>query len=297
MKKIFYLLFFSSFVLFSCQKSVDWSDVDLAGRTSPTPTPPTGGTSGTLLTKQVIITPSDSAVSNFFWDSKNLLTRYTSIATDAGDIEALQYDLMRNASGGLIKVVQKPMLINNTSGIPDSIVKVFYYNPTNTSQLACIKSSGYDAGVVSNDSIALSYNASGKCTSVTRYTWVTSFLAYSKSEYTYTGNNITGVKISMIDGSTGALMPIYDVQSNYDSNKNPYAAFSFIELLAFDEETYFGDNNLIKTILKELLLTGTTITQEFTGIKFNSFKQPLEADLKVTSGTTSATYKAFYTYK
>lgn len=320
MKKNFYLLIcFCSVILFSCQKSIDWSDVDLAGRTPPAPTTggggSGGGTEGVLL--RIVskdIGKADSSVTSIVWGSDNRISEFKMYGYESGTTPGtggnadLVYKFSRlsdgRVSGGVLKDKSN---IGGTGGFLDSAIYSLVYNSDNSTvkyMIRVMKTSVFDR----IDSIIYFYNGDKQVISMMNWSKIdlaglpTSFELSHKIEYAYTASgNIGSKKMTTYTtpGSSDVLISTY----SYDDKQAPLE-LSHSEAVLLDFFEYRVKNNITK--IKTEYFSGVSPTpnlanlEEFTDRVYNSKNKPVSGkstSTNITTGIVEETSLVSYIYK
>jgi hypothetical protein len=224
------LFFFTSIILFSCQK-----EADFANRTTNGGSGGGGGggnTSGTLLVKMVQKTGSDSLVTTYEYDSNGKLIRLRQTGIDdQGDQVNREYHYHRNASGIItdISIIDAELL---ALGI-DSIKTIVHYSSSKyTSYLLNINILGF----ILRDSSAFVHDATGKIIGENVYESPSGsgndYYLSGKANYSYSGGNISQKDIHDLDIS-GAETFSATVKISYDTKTNS---------MHFDNESFVMDH-------------------------------------------------------
>jgi len=266
----------------SCQK-------ELSEQTGGTPSNPGGGNTSTgLLAKTVSKSGSDSTVLTFGYNSAKKLTSLNTTGISAGSAIDLTERFVRNSAGIITQTIMKSPTFAQY-GI-DSLVTNVHYNTSTaryTSRVTLI-----DLGIFSVlDSVALSYDASGKVIMEKDYVDDGSGGGYqeqSKTEYTYSGNNLLSVKSSSYDVTTSTYDVDYTNTYTYDSKVSPLILGN--DAFAIDYTDFFSANNITKIVVDVPSdpTQNQTTTSTFT---YNSSNKPATSTAVITGGQTfTSTY-------
>ena len=277
MKRILTSLYiFSILFLLSCQKESGFSDNNGSG-----------GASGTgLLSKLVSKSGSDSSVLVFGYNSSKKLINLNITLVSGGTTATVQERAERNGQGIIQKLILKSDFYQQAGF--DSVVTVLRYNSGRYTS----KVTSFDLSVVIiKDSVALSYDGSGKVVSERAFVddGSNAYEEYRKVEYTYNGNNISTLKTYSFDSGTSSytLEEAY-TYDQYDDKASPL--YFGVEAFIFDSPFFISANNILKS---SLTAGGTTENYTIT-YTYNSSGKPLTAVSTIQPGNSTSTGTYYY---
>lgn len=202
MNKILSVITVSVFLI-SCQKELSFPD---AGSNS-------GGSNGTLLVKTVTKTSTDSSEVNFFYDGNKRLIRQYTTGTYGGQDLTNDIILVRNSSGIITQMIYKSPALQ-ILGIDSLIDKVYYDNGSKqyTGFVQTLSLSGFEV----IDSTVYSYSGNNIIESNEYQTSFGITGMIFKSDYSYTGANLTSIK-SYAPDSSGNISLVETSKISYDN--------------------------------------------------------------------------------
>jgi hypothetical protein len=283
MKKLFgTVAVLSTILMVSCQK-------ELSEQTGGTPTNPGGGnTSLGLLVKAVSKSGSDSTVLSFGYNSAKKLTSMNTTGVSSGSAIDVSERFVRNSAGIITQTITKSPTFAQY-GI-DSLITDVHYNTTTgryTSRVTLLNLVVFSI----LDSVALTYDASGKVIMEKDYVDDGTGGGYeeqSKTEFTYSGNNLLSAKSSSYDVTTSTYTVDNTNTFTYDSKVSPLILGN--EAFAIDYSNFYSANNVVKMVVDvpadptQNQTTNSTYT-------YNSANKPVTGTGVVTGGqTVNATY-------
>ena len=262
----------------SCTKEKSFEDES--------PTGPGGGmTDGNLLTRIVIQMGSDSATTSFGYDAGNRLVT----EANKGNLSIVSDDsvqqVTRDAQGIIQRIVVFPDRFSN-----DHVDYILRYDATSKRYTA--KLTFDDAGHV-EDSIAYSYDASGKITAQEAFVnFGGGFEAVGKQtlEYDASGNVR---KMTTGEYEAGTLKNTAEMTMAYDSKVNPLKLG--VDAIILDRQQYFGNNNVTRIAIQDL--DDPTLNREITlAYTYNASNKPLTAAISMP-GAGGATIPVRFRYQ
>jgi len=283
MKIIASLSILTSIFLFSCQKEGDFSRVNGSGSGRVV----TG--TGTRLVKMVSKSGTDSSVNIYTYNSSGKLIGIATTGNDGGTPIDTKETFVRNTQGILQKeVIKDADLIQN--GVDSLVIKIRYdATLTRYTGWTLIIDVG---GTVLRDSAVLLYNAAGKVIIESGYSDNGSgtYKPTSKSDFTYSGNNIISKKASSYD--LGTYTEDFTITDEYDTKTAP---------LIFGNEAFVVEPNSIapyyssNNILKETVTYPTDPTETLTiSYIYNSSNKPATASFNIQPDNTIFAVTYYY---
>lgn len=264
------MLALASLLLFSCQKEKE--SVGGGG----------GGTNSTRLVKMVLKSGADSAVEEFTYNSAGKIVGFRLSGAESNQPVDLRLTYIRNSSG----IIQKQILKSNDLGTLglDSIVTVVNYDGANSRYKNAV-SEFVLFGFSIRDSIDFQYDGTGRLVSEIDYTDAGLGMEPStKTEYTFSGNNLAGEKTYSYDDVAGAFQLEETYTYEYDSKTNPLQFASDAPVLNMNP--FYSANNIIKTTLVATDPASNYVSTE--SYTYDSSNRPLTST-GVTGGTTTTT--------
>ncbi len=273
----------STLLLFSCQKEVDFANSNNNGNGG---NGGNGGNSGTLLTKLVSVSGTDSSSLIFGYNSSKKLITLDILAVSGGTNSLTQERAERNSQGIIQKLILKDDQYQQV-GL-DSVETIIGYS----SGKYTYKLTSIDLGVlVYKDSVALISDGSGKI--ITERTFddigAGSYDETSKTEYTYSGNNIATIKYYSYDSGTSSYT--LEETFTYDEYDNKISPMSISnEAFVFDSPELYSANNPTKSSV-----SASGISENYsTTYTYNSANRPLTASSTIQPGNMTATGTYYY---
>jgi hypothetical protein len=286
-----------SISLFSCQKeiSIDNTSGGGGGGTGG------GGNSSTLLVRSVYKQGSDSTVSAYTYDGAKRLASATYTGASSGAGFDLNTKLVRNSSGIIQKIILKSSDLVQF-GL-DSIVSNVVYDAGGSRYKGQVINLTVPGVFILKDSVIYEYDAAGKISRETDFFddgSTSGYELYSKTEYTYTGNNLATMKFYSYDLPTKAYILENTIAYEYDAKTNPLQIGNEALLLNFiriyitdvDVSTYSANNITKQTVTNPTDPTSngaTTITYTY-----NSTNRPITSTFVTTPGGGTASGTFFY---
>ena len=275
----------TSFILFSCQKEVDFPNANNNGG---------GGndTSGILLRKMVLKTSSDSLVTTYAYDSKKKIISMKKVGVDEqGDQINTEYHYHRNASGMVTdySVIDADLV---SHGI-DSITVVVHSNSSRyTSYVLNVNVPGYTL----LDSSSFVYNSSGKIIEEDYYESPagggSDFYLSGKFNYTYSSRgDVSRFDIHDFDESGTEIFTASTFNISYDSKANP--AYAGNEAIALGQSDWISPNNVISEQLQDSNGSADDQSATFT-YTYNSNDRPTTGIINVVPDNTVTNISYYY---
>lgn len=236
---------------------------------------------GTRLMKTVYKSGADSTVTNYTYNGGGSLSAFAVSGSSGGQPVDLRVTLVRNTSG----IITKQVLKSNefiALGI-DSIATVVTYDAGNSRYRHAITSLSF-FGFNFTDSLVFNYDAGGKLVSQIDYLDDGGGMGYqpvSKTEYTYSGNNVQSMKIYSYDVGGYTLEETYTYE--YDNKINPMKFSSDAPILGMAQ--YYSANNATKSTLVSVADPTDNFVADVT-YTYNTADRPLTGT-EVISGTMS----------
>ncbi|HWJ92984.1 MAG TPA: hypothetical protein VNR87_17845 [Flavisolibacter sp.] len=273
MKRLLTLTGLSVIFLLSCQKEVN---VDLDGTAN----------NGGLLVQIGSKTDADTTTTTFGYNSSKKLVTIKTEGMSGGQSVSNSQRLIRNSQGVVTSIISKSPGLSQY-GL-DSLITVVHSDASGkyTSQVTTIDL----ILLVIRDSVALVYSGTNVSKEVEYIDDGTGYSEFGKTEFTYSGNNVSSVKVSLVDDN-GGYETEYILNYTYDDKVSPLILGN--EGLAFGFTTWFSANNIIKADLQVPSdpTQNVTITKTYT---YNAAKKPLTA-ISVEPGGSST--RDIYTYQ
>jgi hypothetical protein len=285
MKKIALALTVFVVALTACQKEPSFEN--------PNSTPGGGssgggsgsGTSGTKLVRMGTRTGTDSITLDFTYNNAGFISRMNYSGTVSGQAFTAQIRLVRNAANIITSLV-------STSGFyaaigVDSIVTNYVYDATASRYKYSVANYTY-LGVQSSDSAVYAYDAAGRFVSgISYHNDGTGYEADTKSEYTYTGNNVATEKSYTYNGSSFDLDES-DSYDQYDSKTNPLLFPTDAPVLGIT--TFYPANNAVKKTVTDYT-SGSAVSASATATyTYNTKNFPTYMVSSDGSSTSTSTY-------
>ncbi len=298
MRKRFLFISLVVLILSSCQKSIVWDDLVLTPPTTPIIVPGVGGTTGSLLTKIVSLTTTDTVTQSFSYDSSKKLTKVTSVGISNRDKKDDTYFFTRDASSKITNIVE---IVYSASSLNvnkyDTTYATIHY-PFGSIKFDYSINTLTSGGLTYRDSTYYTYNAE-KVVSVKSYTFnivSNSYQFSSTKDYTYDVNsNVVTIKVSTSSSNPLNNDIAGDYKFEYDSKKSPLILGN--EALITLGETYCGANNLSKLTLNITSPQAATVILVLS-YNYNSNSYPTFASGKATSqGLNSDSQSITYFYQ
>lgn len=277
MRILLILFAFTTLFLFSCQKEVHFANNGNGGN---------GGNSGTVLTKIVSKSGTDSSSLLFGFNSSQQLMTLDAINASGGTTSITNERVERNSQG----VIQKLIIKNDQyrqAGLDSVETLIGYSSGRYVSKVTII-----NLGVsLLRDSIALIYDGNGKVVTEETFDDLGSgnYDATRKTDYTYSGNNISSIKIYNYDASSSS----YTLQETftydeYDDKISPMTIGN--EAFVFDSPELYSANNPTKSSVS---VSGSTQTYTTT-YAYNSANRPGAATSIILPPDTTITATYYY---
>lgn len=280
---IFLWIILPAFIMFSCQKKVDWlvdpvtKEVLDSSRNQSNPSE--------LLIKMVAVTGNETLESNFTYDGKsNLLSEYhTGIENGvAVDIYKKYY---RDTTRKIIKMAAKTK--QNADTVYTAVVYDDYYTNTFLYTLSNFKIQGNTV----RDSVVYVYDGNGNVgiQKIFRLKATGGYGVYEQHEYSYSGGNLVTVK-DLVDSSNTVILIIAGIRYfTYDTRINPLKLNNEAVLTGKPESA--SANNLIAIELENKLSPADNFKVETRLFYSNSRKPMYGTSIKSPLGrVTQVTY-------
>ncbi len=273
MKRLLTLTGISVVFLTSCQKEIN-GDFN------------NGNSTSGLLMKIGSKTDADTSTTTFGYNASQKLVNITIDETTGGQTQNSNQTIVRNSQGVVTSIITKsPGLAQY--GL-DSLKTVVHTDASGkyTSRVTTIDL----IILIIRDSVALQYAGNNIAKEIEYLDDGTGYAEFGRSEYTYSGNNISSVKVTAADDN-GVLQPYYVINYTYDSKVSPLIMGN--EATAIGYSNYFSSNNITKVELNMIAdpTQNATITTTYT---YNPANKPLTAILVEQGGTST---KDTYTYQ
>lgn len=267
------ILIVLSIGLFSCQKEV--KDIFASG-----------GSSGNRLVKVVSKSGSDSSVLAFGYNGSNKLTSLNSVTVSGGTTSTFSMRAERNSQGIIQKVIIKNPDLYQQYGL-DSVITVVGYQAGHYSTEVTTIDLG---GITAADSISLTYDANGKVVrEESFFVALGSADTMSKTEYTYSGNNIASIKTYSYDPSTSSYTLVENITyDQYDDKLSPMYIGN--DAFVFGSPEFDSYNNPTKSS-DWTLVAAQTYTTTYT---YNAANKPVTATATVQPANTTVTGTYYY---
>jgi len=268
------ILLFGGVFLFSCQKEVHFANTANGN----------GINSGSLLTKIVSRSGSDSSTLLFGYNSSNMLVTLDAITVSSGTTSIQQERVERNAQGMIERLIIKDDQYQQ-AGLDSVITTIGYTSGRYVSKVTTIDLSL----AVVRDSVSLVYDGNGKVVTERTFDDVAAgvYSETSKTDYTYAGNNIATINYYSYDASNSSysLLQSYTYDA-YDDKVSPMSLGN--EAFVFDSPAMFSANNPTQSAV---VLSSSSQTY-VTSYTYNSANRPLTATSTIQPGNsvTTATY-------
>lgn len=262
MKNVFICLVGLAPLLIACQKEAGLQDPDAVQ----------GGmsTSGQLL-RAVAVDGTDSSITTYAYDAAGRLSFFDASATNAA---TLTCQIRRNAAGLMTQTIIKSDELR-VIGL-DSLVANVYANAS-TSRYTYLSYRYTLGSIATADSIVFVYDGAGNLTSAVTYEKVSAaaYSPLSRTDYGYTGTNVTSEKDYDYNTATAAWVQSYQATYGYDAKSNPLKLGADGIILGFITDA--GNNNPVSETS-----AGTTVNTTYT---YNAAAKPL-GGTRVNSGTS-----------
>lgn len=295
MRKSLLFIIFTSLLVTSCQKSIVWDDLVL---TPPTPQPPPTGTNGSLLTKIVSLSTTDTLTITYSYDSLKRLIKVATVGISRGDKVDKSQFFLRDTSGKMVQYTEIEYSRNSTNALKydTSYAKVHY--PFGSSNFDYVIEFANTSRTLISDSIAFTYTnnkvtqfkvfygplatgGAGTLAAKSDFTYDASGNVISNKAYTYTNN---------VQTSSG------EATYGYDTKKSPLILGNegFITI----GEYYSGPNNAISYTVVDKTGTNPTTVNISYNINYNSNNYPAQAMGTATyTGLPNQTLQLTYFYQ
>jgi hypothetical protein len=223
------------------------------------------------------------------------LTQYISTGKTNGLVTDSRTDITRENNGNIKKMINSPM---GGGGLVDSTVSYVSYQP-GTSKIIYVKNINYYQLIgAMSDSIAITYNASGKISE--KETFFENIITGGygkafKSVFTYDaqGNLLTNVT-SAPDPVTGIYAPVITITNTYDSHLAPATFGDDAYVVRGLSEESVSPNHLIKKVQTG---GGTNVNLTMSQFQFNTSDRPTSEVISFTPVPPGYTLKVSYFYQ
>ena len=269
-------------VLTACQKETSFEDLGTTGNT--------GNNNGTILTKTVTKSGTDSTISLFGYNASNKIISYKVSGISSGMDFSVETDIKRNAQGIIEEYVMKSDEFIQY-GIASITTKVNYSTSANryTSKVTSISFMGMQV----SDSVEITYDANGKVTSEKDFIddGITGYQPSTIITYTYNGNNLASSKVSMFDATTQTWEDMQTLSFEYDAKVNPMQFANEAVILGLT--SFYSANNATKVIIT--FPDDPTMNETTTlSYNYNSANRPATATSTTNPGNAVAQSTYFY---
>lgn len=247
-----------------------------------------GGAPDQLLIKLAIKNGADSNVTEFGYNNNKKLVSVRSLGVDAGTDIDTRETFVRNSQGIITQIITKDADLV-ASGVDSVISKVNYSGGRYTSRVSIIDFFGF---FQFKDSAVFTYNGSGNIIVVEDFLDVgTGYERFLKTEYTYTGKNITTEKYFSYDDASSSYVEEAIKTVTYDAKKSPLNLG--LEAFAMGYYNWYSANNAVKSVTVSSADPTQSETQDVTYV-YNSSDKPVSGTTVIQGGPT-ATFT--FTYK
>ena len=274
MRKCLLFISLGLLLLSSCQKSIVWDDLVLTPPTIPIPIP--SGTNGSLLTKMVSLSITDTLTYIYSYDSSKRLIKLATVGVSSGaKVDENEY-FLRDASGKMVQYtkIEYSKKSTNTSKYDTSYSKVHY--PSGSNNFDYIIEFASASRSLISDSITFAYT-NNKITQQKIFYGAlasggTATLAF-QSDFGYDASgNVTNSKIYTYTNNVQELSA--EATYGYDTKKSPLVLGNeaFITL----GEYYSGPNNPISYTLLSKNTNMSSVNINY-NITYNANSYPAQA--------------------
>lgn len=201
-KRLFVGIAMVSLLLFSCKKEESLEAGKDGGNNN----------TSTLLRKQVLTFGDDSVVVTFTYDPNKRLTGTNTVGTVLGTSAEGTISIQRNSNG----------IIQQITEVSDGETIAYTVNYDASKSRYDSKVGVFQDG--SKDSVTFFYDASDKLVAIEKFFddgTTGGYLEYEKTEFGYTGNNVTSESYFEYDPGAGAYTKIQEAVYQYDDKVNP----------------------------------------------------------------------------
>jgi len=259
--------------LFSCQKEVNPDGFNGNGNNG-------GNNSSGLLMKMTTKSGSDSNTVSFTYSSNKLISVYTS-GIEAGTVIDRRENFIRNGQGIIIQIITKDAELA-ASGIDSVISKIGYSGGRYINRVSIIDFFG---AFQFKDSAVFTYDGNGNVIRVEDLLDVgTGYDPFIKTEYTYSGKNITNVKTYLYDDASSNYEEETVETRTYDAKVSPLILSN--EAFAMGYYSWYSSNNAIKSVIVSSVDPSQSQTQDVT-YTYNSSNKPVTATSVIQGGPTA----------
>jgi hypothetical protein len=268
-----------SAILFSCQKEV--SNENSNG----------GASKGNLLVKSTYKAGTDSSFSLYAYDGSRRLKSLSSSGTSNGTFFANQTNLVRSGTG----IIQKINIKNDQFaqlGV-DSLVYTVNYDAGTSRYKSKVFAIDLIVTII-KDSVAYEYDAAGKIAKVREFMDDGTTGGYEevyKTEYTYSGNNITAANTYTFDVATNSYTLEVTETYEYDAKTNALQLGN--EGIVIGNIGLYTANNVTKQTVVYPADPSSNQSMAAT-YTYNSNNRPLTASFVIQPGGSTATSTFFY---
>jgi hypothetical protein len=264
--------------LFSCQKEVDDVFKSSGG----------GSANSGLLKKVVTLNGTDSTVFTIGYNSSSKITSVYTSGVGSGTTINTQESFIRNNQGIVTQIITKDADYA-AYGIDSIITIVNSVGGKYTSRVSNINL----LGLLFKDSVAFTYSGS---TIIKEEDFLdvgigTGYAPTTKNEFTYTGNNITAIKVSVYDDASSSYQDDYTQTFTYDTKASPLILG--VEGIAIGYYNWYSSNNVVKLVAVSSTDPTQNETQTVT-YTYNSSNRPLTAITAVQGGPTFNSTYSYY---
>lgn len=255
--------------LFSCQKEVE--DI-FAG---------SGNNASGVLQKVVTKSGADSTVFNFSYNGNNKLVEATTSGIDSGNVIDIREIFIRNGQNIITQIITREANLT-ANGIDSVITKVNYSGGRYINRVSAIDLFGF---FTFRDSVVLTYNGSGNVITEEDFLDVgTGYQPNIRTEYTYSGKNISVVKVSAFDDISNSYAEQYSRSLSYDAKTSPLILGN--EAFAIGAYNWFSGNNVVKSVAVSTTDPTQNEIQDVT-YTYNAFNKPVTAITTIQGGLTA----------
>ncbi len=271
-------------LLTACQKEADLGD-------------PAGGigsggsggtTSGTRLIRIGTRTGADTITTSFAYNAAGSISNIAYDGSLSGQLIDAQVRLVRNAAGVIMSYIAKSS-IYATIGLDSLVTNYVYDAMAGRYKYGLAKYNAF--GTNGSDSAVFSYDASGKLVSgITYHNDGSGYAPDTKTDYTYSGNNIATQKTYSYNGTAFDLDEL-DSYDQYDAKTNPLQFQKDAPIIGLT--TFYSANNPTKRTVTDYSSGSPVVSAGTFTYTYNNQNQPLKAS--GTDGSQSST--STYTYQ
>jgi hypothetical protein len=248
----------------------------------------TGTTTGTRLARIGVKSGSDSSTISYAYNSNARVTEYKIVGTRNGQAVNETVSFVRNPWNIITQQVYKSNSLT-PYGI-SQLVTDFIYDDVNSRYKYSVRNVTI-AGATRKDSVVYSYDATGRLSAQTTYVSDGgAYGAFSKEEYSYSGNNVVSRKTSSYVFQSNSWQETATKSYEYDNRTNPlmFTTDAIPMSSIADLATFFSPNNVLKSITSAGSGSGIATFS----YNYNDLNRPVVADF--TDGGINIKYSYYY---